>query len=54
VEELNAEMEISARYNIPSEFYDQPRVQEIVKSPFFIAGLNHPNHAALVNPAQLA
>ncbi len=54
VEELKAEMEISARYNIRSEFYDRERLQEIVKSPFFIAGLNYPDHAALVNPAQLA
>jgi glycine/D-amino acid oxidase-like deaminating enzyme len=54
VEELKAEMEISAQYNIRSEFYDRERIQQIVKSPFFIAGLNHPDHAALVNPAQLA
>jgi glycine/D-amino acid oxidase-like deaminating enzyme len=54
VEDLRAEMEISARYNIHSEFYDREKVQEIVKSPLFIAGLNHPDHAALVNPAQLA
>jgi glycine/D-amino acid oxidase-like deaminating enzyme len=54
VEELKAEMEISARYNIPSEFYDRDGVQGIVKSPLFIAGLNYPNHAALINPAQLA
>lgn len=54
VEELKAEMEISARYNIKSEFHDSLGVQEIVRSPMFIAGLNHPDHAALVNPAQLA
>ena len=54
VEDLKAEMEVSARYHIRSEFYDEERVKEIVKSPFFIAGLNHPDHAALVNPAQLA
>lgn len=54
VEDLKAEMEISAQYNIRSEFYDRERVQQIVKSSFFIAGLNHPDHAALVNPAQLA
>jgi len=54
VKDLEAEMEISARYNLRSEFYDRERVQEIVKSPFFIAGLNFPDHAALVNPAQLA
>jgi glycine/D-amino acid oxidase-like deaminating enzyme len=54
VEEWKAERESSARYGIRSEFYDQQKVQEIVKSPFFIAGLNYPDHAALVNPAQLA
>src|SRR6266498_846973 len=48
VEELKAETEISAHYNIRSEFYDRERMQEIVKSPLFIAGLNHPDHAALV------
>ena len=54
VEELQAEMEISGQYKIRSEFYDRERIQQIVKSPFFIAGLNYPDHAALVNPAQLA
>ena len=54
VEELKAEMEISARFNIRSEYYDSERIQELVRSPLFIAGLNHPEHAALVNPAQLA
>jgi glycine/D-amino acid oxidase-like deaminating enzyme len=54
VEDLQAEMEISARYQIRSEFYDRERVRAIVNSPFFIAGLNYPDHAALVNPAQLA
>src|SRR5215211_6651332 len=54
VEELKAEMGVSAQYNLRSEFYDQDHLGEIVKSPFFIAGLNHPDHAALVNPAQLA
>jgi glycine/D-amino acid oxidase-like deaminating enzyme len=54
VQELQEEMEVSARFHIRSEFYDRERVQEIVKSPFFIAGLNHPDLAALVNPAELA
>jgi glycine/D-amino acid oxidase-like deaminating enzyme len=54
VEEMKAEMEVSAQYNIRFEFYEREQVQEIVKSPFFIAGLNYPDHAALVNPAQLA
>lgn len=54
VEDLKAVMEIAARFNIQPEFYDRDRVQEVVKSPLFIAGLNYPNHSALVNPAQLA
>jgi glycine/D-amino acid oxidase-like deaminating enzyme len=54
VEGLKAEREIAVRFNIKSEFYDRDRVQEVVKSPLFIAGLNHPDHAALVNPAHLA
>ena len=54
VDELKAEMEIAMQFDIPSEFYGRDQVQEIVKSPLFIAGLNHPNHAALINPAQLA
>lgn len=54
VADLKEEMQIAGRYDIKSEFYDRERLQEIVKSPFFIAGLNFPDHAALVNPAQLA
>ena len=54
VEELKTEVEVSAQYNIRSEFYDGERIQEVVNSPFFIAGLNYPDHAALINPAQLA
>jgi glycine/D-amino acid oxidase-like deaminating enzyme len=54
VQELEAERELIARYNIRSEFYNQEQVQRIVKSPLFIAGLDYPDHAALVNPAQLA
>lgn len=54
VEGLKAEKEIAARFDIQSEFYDRDRVQNVVKSPLFIAGLNHPDHAAIVNPAQLA
>jgi len=54
VEDLKAEMEVSARYNIRADFYDRDLLQQIVKSPFFIAGMNYPDHAALVNPAQLA
>jgi glycine/D-amino acid oxidase-like deaminating enzyme len=54
VEELKDEMQMSAQYGLRAEFYDRERMQEIVKSPLFIAGLNYPDHAALVNPAQLA
>jgi glycine/D-amino acid oxidase-like deaminating enzyme len=54
VDELKAEMEIAAQFNIHSEFYDRDQVQRIVRSPLFIAGLNYPRHAALINPAQLA
>ncbi len=54
VDDLKTEMDVSARYNIRSEFYDRESIQEVVKTPFFIAGLNFPDHAALVNPAQLA
>jgi glycine/D-amino acid oxidase-like deaminating enzyme len=54
VRDLHEEMEISARHHIRSEFYDRERIREVVKSPLFIAGLNYPDHAALVNPAQLA
>ncbi len=54
VEELKAEMEVSKRYGIRSEFYDRESIGQIVRSPFFIAGLNYPDQAGLVNPAQLA
>ncbi len=54
LDDLKAEMEISARYNIPLAFYDHETIQEVVKSPLFIGGLGHGNYAALVNPAQLA
>ena len=54
VQDLQEELAISRQYGIRSEFYERERVQQIVKSPLFIAGLNHPDHAALVNPAQLA
>ena len=54
VADLKEEMEVAARYQIKAEFYDRERIQEVVRTPFFIAGLNFPDHAALVNPAQLA
>jgi glycine/D-amino acid oxidase-like deaminating enzyme len=54
VQELKEELELSTKYHIRSEFYEAEKVQQIVKSPLFLAGLNHPDHAALVNPAELA
>ncbi|HJS18765.1 MAG TPA: FAD-dependent oxidoreductase [Anaerolineales bacterium] len=54
LEDLQEEIEIAKRFNIEFEFYDHERVQEIIKSPFFIGALNHPRTSALVNPAQLA
>jgi glycine/D-amino acid oxidase-like deaminating enzyme len=53
VEELKTEMELSAQYDTRSEFYNRERLQEIVRSNLFIAGLSYPNLTALVNPAQL-
>ena len=54
VEELKAERELSAGYNLGAEFHDRDAIQGIVKSPWFIAGLIYPGLTALVNPAQLA
>jgi glycine/D-amino acid oxidase-like deaminating enzyme len=54
VEELNDERELSARYNIRSRFYDREDIQDVVKSPLFIAGLIYPDLTALINPARLA
>lgn len=53
-EELKEEIELAERFNIDYEYYDRERVQEIVKSPFFIGGLSFPHSTAIVNPAQLA
>ncbi len=54
VDELKEELEIAKRFNIAYEYYEGSQVQQIVKSPLFIAGLNLPGCSALVNPAQLA
>ncbi len=54
LEELKEEIEIAERFNIDYEYYEGEQVWQIVKSPFFIAGLNLPRCSALVNPAQLA
>lgn len=52
--ELQAQIETARRFDIEFTFYDGDHVHEIVKSPFFIGGLNRPRNAALVNPAHLA
>lgn len=54
VEELKEEIEIAQRFNIAFEYYEGAQVQQIVKSPLFIAGLCLLRSSALVNPAQLA
>jgi glycine/D-amino acid oxidase-like deaminating enzyme len=54
VAELRAEVETIQQFGIDFEFYERDRVQEIVKSPLFIAALNCPRASALVNPAHLA
>jgi glycine/D-amino acid oxidase-like deaminating enzyme len=54
VEELKEEIEIAKRFGIAYEYYEGAQVQQIVKSPLFIAGLNLPSCSALVNPVQLA
>ena len=51
---LKDEIEIAKRFNIAYEFFDREQIQGIVKSPFFIGGLNFPRSSALINPAQLA
>ncbi len=54
VQELKTEKELSAQYDLRSEFYDHENIRDLVKSPLFIAGLIYPDLTALVNPAQLA
>jgi glycine/D-amino acid oxidase-like deaminating enzyme len=54
LEEMEEQIETAKRFDVEFEFYDRGHVQEIVRSPFFIAGLNRPHNAGLVNPAQLA
>ena len=54
VEELKEEIGIAKRFGIAYEYYEGVQVQQIIKSPFFIAALNLPRCSALVNPAQLA
>ena len=52
--DLKVEMEIAKRLQVEINFYDRDQLQEIVRSPLFIAGLNRPRDSALINPAQLA
>ena len=54
VNELKAELDLSAQYNVRSRFYDRASIRDIVRSPLFVAGLIYPDLTALVNPAQLA
>ncbi len=54
VDDLREEVEIARRHGIEFEFYERDNLQEIIRSPLFIAGLNHPRECALINPAQLA
>jgi glycine/D-amino acid oxidase-like deaminating enzyme len=54
LEDLKEEIETAKRFGIEFEYYDRERIQAIVRSPFFIGGLNRPRTSALVNPARLA
>lgn len=54
LDDLREEMEIAKRYHMEFEFHDRDDLRQMIKSPFFIAGLNRPRESALVNPAQLA
>jgi glycine/D-amino acid oxidase-like deaminating enzyme len=53
IAELKQLLELAKPYNIPFEYLDREKLQSIVKSPLFLAGVKRP-HAAIVNPAQLA
>jgi glycine/D-amino acid oxidase-like deaminating enzyme len=53
VREMQEELEIAAPYQTNFRFLDRDQVQEVVKSPIFIAGLKRPD-SALINPAHLA
>jgi glycine/D-amino acid oxidase-like deaminating enzyme len=54
VQELWEEIKTAQQFGIKFEFYEREQMQQVVKSPLFIAGLNRPHSAALVNPAHLA
>ncbi len=53
IAEMKEELELAAPYRTNFRFLDRDEVQEVVKSPLFIAGLKKPD-SALVNPAHLA
>ncbi len=54
LDDLRTEAETARHHGIEVEFYERDRLQQIIKSPLFIAGLNRPRECALINPAQLA
>ena len=53
VEEMKEELEVAAPYQTNFQFLDRDQVEDIVKSPIFMAGLKRPD-SSLVNPAHLA
>lgn len=52
--ELRQGIETARRYNIEYKFYEGEQLHQIIKSPFFLGGVEFPRRSALVNPAQLA
>lgn len=53
VPEMREELAEAASFGVNLQFLERDQVQEVVKSPIFIAGLRNPD-VALVNPARLA
>ena len=53
VEEIKEELEESRPFKMNFQFLERDEVQDVVKSPIFIAGLKKPD-TALVHPAHLA
>lgn len=53
VAEMREELAEAAQFGLDLQFLERDQVQEVVKSPIFIAGLRNPD-VALVNPARLA
>lgn len=50
---MREELEEAAPFGMDLQFLERDQVQQVVKSPIFIAGLRNPD-VALVNPARLA